>query len=243
MTICKGMFLILLTTSLYSHAALQPDRTRIVFDANNKATSLRVENRSDKLPYLAYSWIENEKGEKSDDLLVALPPIQRLEPKATSQVRIVKQASTTQLPADRETLFYYNLREIPPAPDKNNDHAVLQVAVQSRIKLFWRPAALRKKTGDHVEQQLQINQQNNQLIMKNPTPYYLTIAYLGRDVKGVLPGFKSMMIAPFSTASTATGNYTGNQFYLGYMDDYGALRMNTLKCQGECRLQPVEENK
>lgn len=79
--------------------------------------------------------------------------------------------------------------------------------------------------------------------MKNPTPYYLTIAYLGRDVKGVLPGFKSMMIAPFSTASTATGNYTGNQFYLGYMDDYGALRMNTLKCQGECRLQPVEENK
>ncbi len=118
MTICKGMFLILLTTSLYSHAALQPDRTRIVFDANNKATSLRVENRSDKLPYLAYSWIENEKGEKSDDLLVALPPIQRLEPKATSQVRIVKQASTTQLPADRETLFYYNLREIPPAPIK-----------------------------------------------------------------------------------------------------------------------------
>lgn len=151
--------------SVQSCGFLQPDRTRIVFDANNKATSLRVENRSDKLPYLAYSWIENEKGEKSDDLLVALPPIQRLSPKQLP-VRIVKQASTTQLPADRETLFYYNLREIPPAPDKNNDHAVLQVAVQSRIKLFWRPAALRKKTGDHVEQQLQVNQQNNQLIMK-----------------------------------------------------------------------------
>lgn len=81
MTICKGMFLILLTTSLYSHAVLQPDRTRIVFDANNKATSLRVENRSDKLPYLAYSWIENEKGEKSDDLLVALPPFSVWSPK------------------------------------------------------------------------------------------------------------------------------------------------------------------
>ncbi len=39
-----------------------------------------------------------KKGEKSDALLVALPPIQRLEPKATSQVRVVKQASTTQLP-------------------------------------------------------------------------------------------------------------------------------------------------
>ncbi|MCV4939264.1 fimbria/pilus periplasmic chaperone, partial [Escherichia coli] len=89
-----------------------------------------------------------------DDLLVALPPIQRLEPKATTQVRIVKQASTTKLPGDRETLFFYNMREIPPAPEKNSDHAVLQVAIQSRIKVFWRPAALRKKAGEKVELQL-----------------------------------------------------------------------------------------
>ena len=90
MTFMKGLPLLLLIASLCSYAALQPDRTRIVFNANDKATSLRVDNRSDKLPYLAYSWLENEKGEKSDDLLVALPPIQRLEPKATTQVRIVK---------------------------------------------------------------------------------------------------------------------------------------------------------
>lgn len=79
--------------------------------------------------------------------------------------------------------------------------------------------------------------------MKNPTPYYLTIAWLGRDMKTALPGFKSMLIAPFNSVTTNTGNNSGNQFYLGYMDDYGALRMNTLKCQGECRLQPVEEKK
>ena len=133
MTFIKGLPLMLLTISLGCNAAVQPDRTRIVFNANDKATSLRIENQSDKLPYLAYSWIENEKGEKSDALLVALPPIQRLEPKATSQVRVVKQASTTQLPGDRETLFFYNMREIPPAPDKSSDHAILQVAIQSRI--------------------------------------------------------------------------------------------------------------
>lgn len=172
MTFIKGLPLMLLTISLGCNAAVQPDRTRIVFNANDKATSLRIENQSDKLPYLAYSWIENEKGEKSDALLVALPPIQRLEPKATSQVRVVKQASTTQLPGDRETLFFYNMREIPPAPDKSSDHAILQVAIQSRIKLFWRPAALRKKAGEKVELQLQVSQQGNQLTLKNPTAYY-----------------------------------------------------------------------
>lgn len=206
MTFIKGLPLMLLTISLGCNAAVQPDRTRIVFNANDKATSLRIENQSDKLPYLAYSWIENEKGEKSDALLVALPPIQRLEPKATSQVRVVKQASTTQLPGDRETLFFYNMREIPPAPDKSSDHAILQVAIQSRIKLFWRPAALRKKAGEKVELQLQVSQQGNQLTLKNPTAYYLTIAYLGRNEKGVLPGFKTVMVAPFSTVNTNTGS-------------------------------------
>ena len=55
MTFMKGLSLLLLVASLCSHAALQPDRTRIVFNANDKATSLRVDNRSDKLPYRAYS--------------------------------------------------------------------------------------------------------------------------------------------------------------------------------------------
>ena len=54
MTFMKGLPLLLLIASLCSYAALQPDRTRIVFNANDKATSLRVDNRSDKLPYLAY---------------------------------------------------------------------------------------------------------------------------------------------------------------------------------------------
>lgn len=165
-------------------------------------------------------------------------PIQRLEPKATSQVRVVKQASTTQLRRSRNAIFY-NMREIPPAPDKSSDHAILQVAIQSRIKLFWRPAALRKKAGEKVELQLQVSQQGNQLTLKNPTAYYLTIAYLGRNEKA-FSGFKTVMVAPFSTVNTNTGSYSGSQFYLGYMDDYGALRMTTLNCSGQCRLQAVE---
>lgn len=64
MTFMKGLPLLLLIASLCSYAALQPDRTRIVFNANDKATSLRVDNRSDKLPYLAYSGSKMKKGEK-----------------------------------------------------------------------------------------------------------------------------------------------------------------------------------
>lgn len=50
MTFVKGFPLILLVASMCSHGAVQPDRTRIIFNSKDKATNLRVENRSDKLP-------------------------------------------------------------------------------------------------------------------------------------------------------------------------------------------------
>lgn len=108
--------------------------------------------------------------------------------------------------------------------------------------MFWRPAALRKKAGEKVELQLQVSQQGNQLTLKNPTAYYLTIAYLD-EMKRRSPGFKTVMVAPFSTVNTNTGSYSGSQFYLGYMDDYGALRMTMLNCSGQCHLQAVEAKK
>ncbi len=65
MTFMKGLPLLLLVASLCSYAALQPDRTRIVFNANDKATSLRVDNRSDKLPTSLIPRLEMKKGRKA----------------------------------------------------------------------------------------------------------------------------------------------------------------------------------
>lgn len=243
MTLLKGLFGLLLTISVAAQAAVAPDRTRVIFNAANKAASLKLSNASKELPYLAYSWIEDEKGNKSDAMLVALPPMQRLEPGGITQVRIVKQPSAAALPADRESLFYYNIREIPPSPDTANTHAVVQVAMQSRIKLFWRPAALKKAPDDRVEQTMKLSLSGKNLQVQNPTPYYITLAYLGKDLKGVLPGFKTTMLAPFGSASLNVNPYSGQTLYLGYMDDYGALRMLSLDCPGTCRISPVEEKK
>lgn len=183
MTLFKGLTIVLLALSLTCQAAIQPDRTRIIFNGNEKASSLKLENQSKQLPYLAYSWIEDEKGNKDDTFLVALPPIQRLNPGAISQVRIVKQDKARSLPQDRESLFYFNVREIPPEPENKGNNAVVQMALQSRMKLFWRPAALKKKPGVEVEHQLKISQQGNTLLVNNPTAYYITLAFLAKTAK------------------------------------------------------------
>ncbi|MDP4360542.1 fimbria/pilus periplasmic chaperone, partial [Escherichia coli] len=89
--------------------------------------------------YLAQGWIENAQGEKITEPFTVLPPVQRVEPGAKSQVKIQALPSVASLPQDRESVYYFNLREIPPKSDKPN---TLQLALQTRIKLFYRPKAI-----------------------------------------------------------------------------------------------------
>lgn len=239
LTPLKSLCLLLLGTAFTTHAAINLDRTRIVFPESDKASSLKVDNQSKSLPYLALSWIEDEKGRKEDTYFMALPPIQRLEAGSASQVRIVKQAATSQLPKDRESLFYFNLREVPPkSSGASDERSVMQIAMQSRIKLFWRPKAITKKPGELVEMRMEITANAKGLIVHNPTPYYITLAWLSKNAKTMLPGFDSLMIAPFSTAKTSTGDYHGNYYSIGYIDDYGALKKVDVQCAGtaQCKL-------
>lgn len=119
--------------------AIIPDRTRIIMNESDKGEALKLTNQSKNLPYLAQTWIEDTKGNKSRDFIVTVPPMVRLNPSEQIQIRMITQEKIAQLPKDRETLFYFNVREIPPKTDKKN---VMQVTMQHALKLFWRPKSI-----------------------------------------------------------------------------------------------------
>ena len=54
--------LLLSATSLSALASVTPDRTRLIFNESDKSISVTLRNNDPKLPYLAQSWIEDEKG-------------------------------------------------------------------------------------------------------------------------------------------------------------------------------------
>lgn len=85
---------------------------------SDKGEALKLTNQSKKLPYLAQTWIEDTKGNKSRDFIVTVPPMVRLNPNEQIQIRMITKEKIAQLPKDRETLFYFNVREIPPKTDK-----------------------------------------------------------------------------------------------------------------------------
>nr|WP_238485577.1 molecular chaperone [Rahnella ecdela] len=225
----------MLTGSYYpALAAVNLDRTRIIYNASDKSVSVMLENQSKELPYLAQVWLENAQGEKISSPLVALPPMQRIDAGQKSQIRILQLPETAGLPKDRESLFYFNVREVPPKSDMAN---VMQVAIQSRVKLFFRPAELRKLLKDNWQEQLQVTRLRDGLTLTNPTPFYITVGYLGKDNKGNASGFDSVMLAPFATESLTGSQYVSDRYSLGYMDDYGGLQVNQYNCPSvKCQL-------
>ncbi len=211
-----------------ANAAVALDRTRVIFDGGQKSMSVNVRNDNTKLPYLAQSWVEDENGNKIQSPLMALPPLQRLEPGAKSLVKIqLAPGAEAKLPQDRESLFYFNLREIPPKSNKAN---VLQLALQTRVKMFYRPKALVQNQGNGEtpwQEQITLTRQGDRYQVNNPTPYYVTLVATGES------DMKPLMLAPKSSADLGVRAATmGSQPRVAYINDWGGRPVLTFSCSG-----------
>lgn len=77
---------------------------------------------------------------------------------------------TGSLPQGQESLFWLNIKAIPSASKQMNS---LQIAVKTRIKLIYRPEALRASTPEEQANKLTWRRAGNTLLVNNPTPYVI----------------------------------------------------------------------
>ncbi|WP_306426758.1 MULTISPECIES: fimbria/pilus periplasmic chaperone [unclassified Providencia] len=234
------MFALLTAWSQCSPAAVNVDRTRIIIDASQKTVAVTLNNDDKTTPFLAQSWV-TDTNEMKTDILIALPPLQRIDAGQKSQVRITQlQGETEHLPQDRETLFWFNVRGVPP---KSEDDNILQLAMQSQLKLFYRPKAIIKSNSDKSERNLTAVRNAGHLILKNPTPYYITVAWLGADRSHRLSGFsEGVMVPPLGSLPLKASLPAETKYlWIGYIDDYGGLQMNRYTCDAlRCTINNAE---
>lgn len=227
--------------SLQAHAAIALDRTRVVLEGGQKSISMSVGNENKQLPYLAQGWIEDAQGKKIQSPLTVLPPVQRIEPGAKSQVKIQSLPAAAALPQNRESLYYFNLREIPPRSNKPN---TLQLALQTRIKLFYRPAALvQDKGATPWQEKLTLTRVGDTYQANNPTPYYVTLVEGAGSVGGkAVSGFEPVMLAPLGQATLkASASALGGSPVLTYINDYGGRPQLKFTCiDSHCTASPVK---
>lgn len=186
--------------------------TRVVFDGSKKEASISVSN-PDSTPYLIQSWIETLNGGAEKAPFIITPPLYRLDKDQQNVERIIMARALSQ---DKESLFWLNIKAIPSAPKKDN---TLQIAVKTRIKLIYRPAALKENSPEEMADQLSWRQSSDTLQVTNPTPYVMNfngITVAGRkleDVSYVLPGATMQFKLP--------GGISGGPLTFTLINDYG----------------------
>lgn len=190
--------------------------TRVIYPADAKQTSLAITNSGDKERFLVNSWIENNKGEKEKSFVVT-PPLFVSEPKSEHTLRIIYAGAP--VPADRESVFWMNVKAIPSI-DKDNLEGknVLQLAVLSRIKLFVRPANLPGSPSE-APAQLTFSRSGKQLTINNPSAYYVSLVNLRVGSQKI----DNLMVAPKANSQiTLPPNAEGSVTYQS-VNDYGAV--------------------
>ncbi|EPK7572974.1 fimbria/pilus periplasmic chaperone [Klebsiella michiganensis] len=215
-----------------ARAAIALDRTRAIFPGSERSISLNITNDSTSMPYLAQGWIEDEQGTKISGPLVVVPPLQRLEAKGKSVMRINAMPDAALLPQDRESLFYFNVREVPPKSDRPN---VMQLALHTKIKLFYRPQAILPEKYSRWDNQLVLHKVSGGYRVENPTPYYMTVIGITAAPKvAVASGFQTVMVPPKSTSMVNSAHYTAP--HVTTINDFGGKPTLPFNCSGNvCR--------
>lgn len=215
-----------------AQGAVALDRTRAIYPGGEKGLVMNISNDSSQKPYLAQAWLEDERGNPLRDYLMVTPPMQRLEPAQKSVVRVSALPSAASLPQDRESLFYFSVREVPPKSDRPN---VLQLALQTKIKLFYRPAAITPERFSRQDDKLILHKVSGGFRVENPTPYYMTVLGItGGLTQSVAKDFKPVMIAPKSSATVHSQVFA--KPHLITINDFGGKPVLPFVCQGDvCR--------
>lgn len=210
-------FIVLVNIS-YAAGGIALGATRLIYSQDKKQASMPIINSTSDKRFLINAWVEDSSAKTIKSVIVT-PPMLVSEPKAENSLRIVNTDQS--LVQDRETLYYLNVQAIPSVSkkeleEKNN---VLQLAILSRIKVMMRPTKLAIQI-DEAPNLLTVSRLNNKLIMRNPTPYFMTIINLSVD--GVEQ--EGLMLAPFSEMAL---NKTGSTILFQTINDYGAFTQQT----------------
>lgn len=239
----------LLTWALFFGAAVAQasvviNSTRIVYPQQAKEVTVRLESKN-QAPVLIQAWLDNGDERSTPDLaaapFVATPPIFRMEPGKQQVVRLAYTGDT--LPSAEESLFWFNVLEVPAQTPGAQQGNQLQLAFRSRIKLFFRPQNLPyavEAAPGKLQWRRVSNAQGQALEVYNPSPYHVTFEQIDLLESGrrharqaatsgaenmVTPGARQRFELP--TLKTPPGAAATVEFRT--LDDFGAKVSHSTK--------------
>ena len=215
------VLIVCMTLSNFIYAGFYLGATRVVYSQGSKGASIVVGNKADESIYLVQSWIDQaNQTDRAENFLVT-PPLFRLDGEQNNVLRIFYSGSVDDLPKDRESVFWLNVKAIPGA--EKRDENQLYLSYRNRIKLFYRPKGLKLDPDEAFKSAKFELESDKSLIVHNPTPYYLTFTSVKMNNKEMLTDPE--MIAPFDKMQIvlASAHSAGDTVTWQTINDYGGM--------------------
>ena len=224
-----GLFCLL--TALPLRAGILADGTRVIYPAHSREKTLMLAN-ANRYPIIVQSWVDDGEGnpELARAPFVVLPAVFRLAPGERQAIRIIYNQDP--LPPDRESVFWLNLYEIPPETLGQTDAPRVTLAMNTQLKLFWRPAGLTaalEKAVDKLRFRLVRTGAGWAIECHNPTPLNVSFTSLRLAGGAEAVAEMDMMTRAFSTRRYALSGPPGDgrQIRFSWLDERGAAQSGT----------------
>jgi chaperone protein EcpD len=169
----------LAVASFPSAASVVISGTRVIYKLAEKEQTVRLSNDG-KQASLVQVWVDDgdikaDPNTAKAPFLVS-PPISRIDPAKGQSIRLIYTGEP--VPQDVESLYYFNLLEVPPKPGAEQASGqLLQFAFRTRIKLFLRPPGLEGSASEAAAKVIwKVERRNGgwEVSASNPTPYHVT---------------------------------------------------------------------
>jgi P pilus assembly chaperone PapD len=190
-----------------AQAGIIASATRVIFNEGDTEKTLMLMN-TNSYPIISQTWVDNGDVNAAPELshspFISLPSVFGMQPHALQGLKIV--LAGTAMPADRESVFWLNLYEVPPnEPTLPPQRARVTLAMNTQMKIFYRPKVLAGKVtppSDAASFTLEKTSDGYRVTCHNKSAFYLSLADL--SVKWGSRNYpvrkeSDMMTAPFSS--------------------------------------------
>lgn len=173
MTKCSlwGLLIAILISSNIALASLSADQTRYIFRGDKDSLTVTIKNNNKEHTYGGQAWIDNILEKDTRPTFIVTPSFFKVAPGGQQSLRIIMASET--LPQDKESIYWLNIQDIPPAMEGSG----LAIALRSKLKLFYRPQGLiNGRKG--AEEGISVQQRSGTTMLVNSTPYIFAIESL-----------------------------------------------------------------
>lgn len=191
--------------------------SRIIYPSTVASVDVQLKNNDD-FPYIVQTWFDNGDlhigPENASGIpFISTPPVFRIQPKSGQIARVV-YSQRKALPHDRESVFWFNALQVPPANIGGRQQNKVLVMLRTRIKLFYRPEGI--GSPGNLAKKLHITVVRNArkgagIVISNPQPWYASLSNLSVKVNGTSRELNVDMVPPFSSRTFwIPGNVSAN---------------------------------